>query len=283
MSYDTFLMFREARRKHSIPLQCDAWDETRSKAHTIIDVDEDLAHCVQLPHPTGGVAAQRVGNPIVSPMKKFVDKGILHCNTKEYDEILKKIMERMYMITPWQSSQQRVVDQIVVMDETSVKQPPVGSQERHNNFLEYGAIVPKLAPAGTLTRRAVERLWMVGTNPERNRVGSELKAMVQSPPGFVFVGADVDCEEQWLAAVLGDRLASRGSGKPGSCEFSRMLLAGDKAKGTDMHSVHVSAAKLWNNGVLCSGHGIHGRGRVQIMFYYSIAEEKRRSLSQKLI
>lgn len=28
--------------------------------------------------------------------------------------------------------------------------------------------------------------------------------MIQSPPGYVFVGADVDSQELWIAAVLGD-------------------------------------------------------------------------------
>jgi len=38
-----------------------------------------------------------------------------------------------------------------------------------------------------------------------DRIGSELKAMVQSPIGYHFVGADVDSQELWIAAVLGDK------------------------------------------------------------------------------
>ena len=37
-----------------------------------------------------------------------------------------------------------------------------------------------------------------------DRVGSELKAMIQCPPGYQFVGADVDSQELWIAAILGD-------------------------------------------------------------------------------
>ena len=37
-----------------------------------------------------------------------------------------------------------------------------------------------------------------------DRIGSELKAMVHSPPGYHFVGADVDSQELWIAAILGD-------------------------------------------------------------------------------
>jgi len=38
-----------------------------------------------------------------------------------------------------------------------------------------------------------------------DRIGSELKAMVQSPIGYHFVGADVDSQELWIAAILGDK------------------------------------------------------------------------------
>ena len=39
---------------------------------------------------------------------------------------------------------------------------------------------------------------------QEDRVGSELKAMVRVPPGYYFVGADVDSQELWIAAILGD-------------------------------------------------------------------------------
>ena len=39
---------------------------------------------------------------------------------------------------------------------------------------------------------------------QEDRVGSELKGMIQSPPGYHFVGADVDSQELWIAAILGD-------------------------------------------------------------------------------
>lgn len=39
--------------------------------------------------------------------------------------------------------------------------------------------------AGTITRRAVERTWMTASNAYTDRIGSELKAMVEAPPGKV--------------------------------------------------------------------------------------------------
>ena len=39
---------------------------------------------------------------------------------------------------------------------------------------------------------------------QTDRIGSELKSMIQAPPGYSFVGADVDSQELWIAALLGD-------------------------------------------------------------------------------
>ena len=37
--------------------------------------------------------------------------------------------------------------------------------------------------------------------------------MIQSPPGYHFVGADVDSQELWIAAVLGDAYFMKEHGK----------------------------------------------------------------------
>lgn len=41
-----------------------------------------------------------------------------------------------------------------------------------------GSMVPSLCVAGTLTRRAKDRLWQVAPNADENATGSEIKAMV---------------------------------------------------------------------------------------------------------
>lgn len=46
-------------------------------------------------------------------------------------------------------------------------------------------------------------------------MGSELKAMVQVPPGYALVGADVDSQELWIAAVLGEAHFAGIHGEPG--------------------------------------------------------------------
>lgn len=50
----------------------------------------------------------------------------------------------------------------------------------------------------------VQQLMLSNFNSQEDRIGSELKSMIQSPPGYHFVGADVDSQELWLAALFGD-------------------------------------------------------------------------------
>ena len=59
--------------------------------------------------------------------------------------------------------------------------------------------------------------------------------MVQCCEGWKLVGADVDSEEQWIAAIFGDSACGRPFA--GATPFSKMLLAGDKSKQSDLHSV----------------------------------------------
>jgi len=39
-------------------------------------------------------------------------------------------------------------------------------------------------------------------------IGSDLKSMVQCTDGWNLVGADVDSQEQWLAALFGDSITA---------------------------------------------------------------------------
>lgn len=74
--------------------------------------------------------------------------------------------------------------------------------KNNKNDMRYGAIVPQVIAAGTLTRRAVESTWMTASNADPERVGSELRAMIQAPPGYNIVGADVDSQELWIGEMI---------------------------------------------------------------------------------
>ncbi|VDL94241.1 unnamed protein product [Schistocephalus solidus] len=96
----------------------------------------------------------------------------------------------------------------------------------------FGAILPQVVAAGTISRRAVEPLWLTASNADAERLGSEIKAMVQSPPGYSIVGADVDSQEMWIASLIGDSTVGFQGGTP----YGWMTLEGSKAKGTDLHT-----------------------------------------------
>merc|ERR1712062_398826 len=91
-----------------------------------------------------------------------------------------------------------------------------------------------------------------------DRVGSELKAMIQAPKGYTFVGADVDSQELWIAAVMGDALFTK---EHGSTALGWMTLQGNKNEGTDMHSVTAKTANVSRDEAKILNYGrIYGGG-----------------------
>ena len=76
---------------------------------------------------------------------------------------------------------------------------------------------------------------------KKNRIGGELKAMIQAPKGYCFVGADVDSQELWIASALGD---SNATCLHGSTAVSWMNLQGKKSDGTDVHSKTASMINI---------------------------------------
>lgn len=60
-------------------------------------------------------------------------------------------------------------------------------------------------------------------------------------PGYTFVGADVDSQELWIAAVLGDAYFS---GEHGATALGWMTLQGKKSDGSDMHSRTANTAGI---------------------------------------
>lgn len=98
------------------------------------------------------------------------------------------------MVTYWHNNKDRVESQLVGHLEREHLPDKIVKSPDYNDDLRLGAILPRLTLMGTVTRRAVEATWMTASNAKPNRIGSELKAMIQAPPGFNFVGADVDSQ-----------------------------------------------------------------------------------------
>ncbi|KAG2471094.1 DPOG1 polymerase, partial [Polypterus senegalus] len=176
--------------------------------------------------------ANNVGSPFAKDFLSKMEDGTLQAGLGGTDAT--RALEINKMISFWRNAHKRV---------------------RHVEFDEEtqcGAILPQVITAGTVTRRAVEPTWLTASNARRDRVGSELKAMVQAPPGYHLVGADVDSQELWIAAILGD---ANFAGMHGCTAFGWMTLQGKKSQGTDLHSRTAAAvgisreqAKIFNYG-----------------------------------
>ena len=188
-------------------------DVKTEKGFTLTDIPGVLFH--PLPHTDG---KGKVGNPLAKGLLERFQDGTL---STDHDGGVfgSKVLHYSKMMSYWRSSRDRISNQFVIK-----------TDDKEDNF----AILPQILTAGTLTRRAVEKTWLTASNSRIDRIGSELKAMVMSPDNHTFVGADVDSQELWIAAVLGDAYFAK---EHGCTALGWMTLQGNKAEGTDMHSV----------------------------------------------
>ncbi|NWI71039.1 DPOG1 polymerase, partial [Todus mexicanus] len=196
-----------------------------------------------------------------------------------------RALEINKMISFWRNAHKRISSQMVVWLKKG-ELPRVVT--RHPDYSEedyYGAILPQVVTAGTITRRAVEPTWLTASNARADRVGSELKAMVQVPPGYSLVGADVDSQELWIAAVLGE---AHFAGMHGCTAFGWMTLQGKKSNGTDLHSktaatVGISRehAKIFNYGRIY-GAGQPFAERLLMQFNHRLTQQQAREKAQQM-
>ncbi|KAG5651095.1 hypothetical protein H0H81_009871 [Sphagnurus paluster] len=182
----------------------------------------------KLPHKDGESA--NVGSPLSKMFMKYAQEGILRSPGDEAKEALDMNAQCSY----WISARDRIANQMVVWQDEKTHMgfcTPEGNPEE-NGQQKWGIILPQVITMGTVTRRAIERTWLTASNAKKNRVGSELKAMVRAPEGYAIVGADVDSEELWISSCMGDAQF----GLHGATAIGWMTLEGTKAAGTDLHS-----------------------------------------------
>lgn len=179
---------------------------------------EDCCHFLKLPHKDG--PENNVGNPLAKDFIKTFSNSVLAAA----DAAAAKVLAIGAMVSYWRNNRERITQQLAVWRDSGL-----------------GAILPQVVVCGTLTRRAMEPTWMTASNAIKDRVGSELRSMVQAPPGYHLVGADVDSQELWIASVIGDAAYAR---LHGATPFGWMTLSGSKANGTDMHSVTAGATGI---------------------------------------
>lgn len=208
---------------------------------------------IPLPHKNG--PGNRVGNPLAKDfLGKIEDKTLSSYSENVAGLVLKTTKTLSY----WRNNRDRILSQTVVWSEPNSLPEFVRTNEKYTPEAQYGVILPQVVSAGTITRRAVERTWMTASNAYPDRIGSELKAMIEAPSGYSFVGADVDSQELWIAAVLGDAYFA---GQHGATALGWMTLQGKKSDGTDMHSRTAQTAGISRDNAKVINYGrIYGAG-----------------------
>lgn len=253
-------------------VECDMIEE---KISTLRD---DLHHkYFKLPHKDGPAA--RCASPLAKGYLQHFEKGTLH---SEYP-LAKEALEMNASCSYWISSRERISSQLVVYDSDISSRGPTERRGKSPSH-KQGYILPQIIPMGTITRRAVENTWLTASNAKRNRVGSELKSMIKAPPGHVFVGADVDSQELWIASLMGDAQFKQHGGSA----IGFMTLEGSKAAGTDLHSrtagilgISRNDAKVFNYGRIY-GAGLNFASTLLKQFNPDLTSEEAGSVAQRL-
>lgn len=227
----------------------------------------------KIPHENGADA--RVTSLISKPFLRYYEDGILTSTHKLAREAFETNITNSY----WVSSRERIMNQFVVY-ESDLK----GKGDNGNKDKEVGFIIPQIVPMGTITRRAVEKTWLTASNAKKTRLGSELKSLIQAPPGYCFVGADVDSEELWIASLVGDSVFRLHGGTA----LGWMTLEGTKNAGTDLHSKTASIlgisrneAKVFNYGRIY-GAGVKFATSLLKKFNPSITDDKADEVAKQL-
>lgn len=201
----------------------------RLKGHYVPEVDIPGAFFIRLPHKNG--PNYNVGNPLSKDFVSKMEDGTLSSFDNKLASLLLKYSSSL---SYWKNNQNRIKKQMVV----------TLANKSCDQDVKQAAILPRVIVAGTVTRRAVEPTWLTASNQDTSRVGSELKAMIQAPKGYQFVGADVDSQELWIASLMGDSYSYKIHGGTG---LSFMTLRGNKSDKTDMHSKTASLIGISRN------------------------------------
>ncbi|CAH1254097.1 POLG [Branchiostoma lanceolatum] len=236
------------------------------------DVDLPGVWFFRLPHKDG--AKFKVGNPLAKDYLNKMEDGTL---TAAAGGPANRTLEVNKMVSFWRNARDRVTSQMVVWLKKKELPRIVSRNPDYEEEGFYGAIIPRVITAGTVTRRAVEPTWLTASNARPDRVGSELKAIVQAPPGYHFIGADVDSQELWIAAILGD---ANFAGFHGCTSFGWMTLQGKKSSGTDLHSKTASTIGISRDHAKVFNYGrIYGAGqpfaeRLLLQFNHRMTQEE---------
>lgn len=233
----------------------------------------------KVPHADG--PSKRCTSVLSKNYLRYFEDGTL---TSEYS-FVQEILTLNNIASYWMGNRQRIMDQFVVFSDPEGKKNDLfANEETKRKNPNLGIILPKLCTMGTITRRATENTWLTASNCKKNRIGSELKAMIQAPEGYSIVGADVDSEELWIAALIGDSML----GFHGSTALGWMTLEGNKNEKTDLHSKTAEILGILRNDAKVFNYGrIYGAGakfatRLLKQCNASLTDEEADQMAKKL-
>lgn len=239
-------------------VKCDMTDEKHLELR-----DDNKHRYFKLPHKDGPQA--RCASPLAKGYLQYFESGVLSSEFPYAKEALQMNASCSY----WISARDRIRSQMVIYESDTT-----GLTQRQASQ-ELGYILPQIIPMGTITRRAVENTWLTASNAKPSRVGSELKSMIKAPPGYCFVGADVDSQELWIASLVGDAQFRLHGGNA----IGFMTLEGTKAAGTDLHSKTAKILGISRNDAKVFNYGrIYGAG---LKFASSLLRQFNPNLSEK--
>ena len=235
-------------------------DSELSDANVVHTPEEDIEGLLdgytfhRLPHKDG--IDKNVGSPLSQSFIHHVESGLL--SSSDYFNA-RRCLEINKLCSYWRSAQKRILSQMRVYVGEEYLPKSVTESDTYSKDNKFGVIVPQVIACGAISRRAVERTWLTASNIESDRIGSELKSMIQAPPGYCFVGADVDSQELWIASLLGD---AAFHGEHGCTALSWMTLQGNKKDGTDLHSKTAQAIGMTRNDAKTFNYArMYGAGR----------------------
>uniref|UniRef100_A0A670K2H7 DNA polymerase subunit gamma-1 n=1 Tax=Podarcis muralis TaxID=64176 RepID=A0A670K2H7_PODMU len=235
----------------------------------------------RLPHKDGN--DNNVGSPFAKDFLPKMEDGTLKAGIGATEGT--QALEINKKISFWRNAHKRISSQMVVWLKKGELPRSVTRHPDYDEENSYGAILPQVVTAGTITRRAVEPTWLTASNARTDRVGSELKAMVQAPSGYHLVGADVDSQELWIAAVLGE---AHFAGMHGSTAFGWMTLQGKKSNATDLHSKTASTVGISREHAKVFNYGrIYGAGqpfaeRLLMQFNHRLTQQQASEKARQL-
>ncbi|KAJ9634963.1 DNA-directed DNA polymerase gamma mip1 [Knufia peltigerae] len=251
--------------ENSNVVACDMSEETNET------LKSDMKNAYfKLPHKDGPTA--RCVTPLAKGYLQYFEAGTL---SSQFG-LAKEALEMNASCSYWISARDRITSQMVVRE--ADRDPSLAGKTNQ------GFILPQIIPMGTITRRAVENTWLTASNAKANRVGSELKAMIKAPPGYCFVGADVDSQELWIASLVGDAQFQLHGGNA----IGFMTLEGTKAAGTDLHSktakilgISRNDAKVFNYGRIY-GAGLRFAAQLLRQFNPLLSEKETNEIASRL-